>query len=355
MPFPSPRLIALPLGVNVSDNVEAGVILNKPYTPTKIPNPLRSEDRRQAMLLSHFAEEEYLMPFWIRHHAHMFDSAVLIDFEAADSTRKIVEEIAPTSWKVINSVTGASFEAARVDDQVVELEKSRPQDWHLALTTTEFLVHRNFRQGLAKHESEEKARFCHVRSFGIVGDDAKAVKKVEELSVQRSVYAEGEGRKGKREENNTYSKSFPLNRYLLTSPYRRFLHLNTLGKFNYRPGRHAMFPAPQEDDKFDCEAFIMKYQWTPWPEIIKRKLMVGQHIPPGDKNLRRGVQHTAVVDEKTLDEARQFDLQGLPLYDLKDLRCAVPERCPYHRIYQETYSPSEFKVTASQSKRYWGE
>ena len=46
--------------------------------------------------------------------------------------------------------------------------------------------------------------------------------------------------------------------------------------------------------------------------------MVGQHIPPSDRNLRRGVQHTAVVDEKTLDEARQFDLKGLPLYDLKD-------------------------------------
>ena len=109
MPFPSPRLIALPLGVNVSDNVEAGVILNNPYTPTKIPNPLRSEDRRQARLLSHFAEEEYLMPFWIRHHAHMFDSAVLVDFEAADSTRKTIEEIAPTSWKVIDSGVDVSL------------------------------------------------------------------------------------------------------------------------------------------------------------------------------------------------------------------------------------------------------
>jgi len=108
-----------------------------------------------------------------------------------------------------------------------------------------------------------------------------------------------------------------------------------------------MLPASQEDDKFDCEAFIMKYQWTPWPETIKRKLMVGKHIPPGDKNLSYGAQHTDVVDEKTLDEARQFDLQGLPLYDLRDLGCAVPERCPFHRIYQETCSPSEFKVTAS--------
>ena len=63
----------------------------------------------------------------------------------------------------------------------------------------------------------------------------------------------------------------------------------------------------------------------------------------------------SVVDEKTLDEARQFDLQGLPLYDLKDLRCGVPERCPYHRICQETVSPSEFKVTTSQSKRYGSE
>ena len=114
MPFPFPRVIALPNGENVSEEVEAGVVLNIPYTPTKIPNPLRSKSRRQVMLLERFAEEECLTPFWSRHHANTFHAEFLLDYNSTGSTRKIVEEIAP-SWKVIDSTTGAWFEAEKVE------------------------------------------------------------------------------------------------------------------------------------------------------------------------------------------------------------------------------------------------
>jgi hypothetical protein len=41
-------------------------------------------------LLSHFYNEEYLLPFWIEHHKKQFDYAILIDVKLDRDGSKII-------------------------------------------------------------------------------------------------------------------------------------------------------------------------------------------------------------------------------------------------------------------------
>lgn len=47
-------------------------------TPPK-PTPL-------IYLVSHMKNEAVLLPQWIRHHAHMFDGAIIIDYHSQDDS-----------------------------------------------------------------------------------------------------------------------------------------------------------------------------------------------------------------------------------------------------------------------------
>ena len=73
---------------------------------TQMPNFLskvHAPKRRKVMLITHFYNEEFLLPYWIRHHASMFDHAVLIDYGSTDNSRQIIQDLAPSTWSVILS------------------------------------------------------------------------------------------------------------------------------------------------------------------------------------------------------------------------------------------------------------
>ena len=51
-----------------------------------------------------------LLPYWIRHHASMFDMAILIDYNSTDQSLEIIRREAPKTWKVVSS-RNANFDA----------------------------------------------------------------------------------------------------------------------------------------------------------------------------------------------------------------------------------------------------
>src|SRR5690606_24647819 len=57
----------------------------------------------KTILLSHFYNESSLLTSWIRHHAPLFDQALLIDHHSTDSSRRIIAHEAPSSWRVVTS------------------------------------------------------------------------------------------------------------------------------------------------------------------------------------------------------------------------------------------------------------
>lgn len=88
-------------------------------------------------VITHFYNEEYLLPWWLEHHKKIFDHGILIDYASTDNSVKIIKEICP-NWEIVQSVNPefASFAC----DREVEHYESKLSGWRMALTTSEFLV-----------------------------------------------------------------------------------------------------------------------------------------------------------------------------------------------------------------------
>jgi hypothetical protein len=181
VPFPSARIIDL----SVSSNAAAAVLLR---------NPLRAQNelailvpqRRPTLLVSHFFNEAMLLPYWIQHHAPMFDKVVLIDYHSTDASRDIIRREAPSSWRVMQS-QNPLLNPAEQDSLVMSIESTFPGHWRIALTTTEFLVHPALREHLASVESSTSS-VLRFRSFEMVGSDSQPLTRFASLVKQRSAY-----------------------------------------------------------------------------------------------------------------------------------------------------------------------
>ena len=53
-------------------------------------------------VLTHFYNEEYLLPWWLDHHKKYFDHGILIDYASTDKSVEIIKEICPT-WTEVKS------------------------------------------------------------------------------------------------------------------------------------------------------------------------------------------------------------------------------------------------------------
>jgi hypothetical protein len=90
-------------------------------------------------VITHFYNEEYLLPFWLNHHKKYFDNGILIDYDSTDRSVNIIKEICP-NWTVIKS-RNRKFNALEVDGEINEIEDNHNlKGWRIALNVTEFLL-----------------------------------------------------------------------------------------------------------------------------------------------------------------------------------------------------------------------
>lgn len=87
-------------------------------------------------IISHFYNEEYLLPFWLNHHKKYFDHGIMIDYGSTDNSVEIIKEICP-DWE-IHPTRNAYFYAPWVETEVLEYE-AKIDGWRVVLNTTEFL------------------------------------------------------------------------------------------------------------------------------------------------------------------------------------------------------------------------
>jgi hypothetical protein len=88
-------------------------------------------------VMTHFYNEEYLLPWWLNHHKKYFDHGIMINYQSSDNSVNLIKEICPT-WEIIDTKND-SFGAAEVDKEVMDIEKSL-SGWRIVLNTTEFLI-----------------------------------------------------------------------------------------------------------------------------------------------------------------------------------------------------------------------
>jgi hypothetical protein len=87
-------------------------------------------------VVCHFYNEEFLLPWWLQHHKHIFDHGIMIDYASTDHSRDIIREICP-SWEIRPS-RNEFFDAKPIDDEVMDIEREL-DGWRVALNVTEFL------------------------------------------------------------------------------------------------------------------------------------------------------------------------------------------------------------------------
>ena len=90
------------------------------------------------VLVSHIRNEEYLLPFWLRHHKKYFDHGVIVDYNSTDNSVEVIKEICP-EWDVIPS-RNDKMETLIMDREIEDIEAFYSGCWKMCLSTTEFLV-----------------------------------------------------------------------------------------------------------------------------------------------------------------------------------------------------------------------
>lgn len=90
-----------------------------------------------ATLITHVYNEEFLLPFFIKHHQNLFDRFIVIYYKSDDNTLEILQTLAP-NWEVVPSRT-ENFDATELDSQITEIEKYLKGP-RVTLTITEFLI-----------------------------------------------------------------------------------------------------------------------------------------------------------------------------------------------------------------------
>lgn len=245
--------------------------MNKPLAwPTIFP-----PQRRPVILLSDFFNEELLLPYWIRHHAPMFDMAILIDYNSTDQSLDIIRREALKGWRVVRT-PNKNFDAEMADKELMDYEAMYPKAWKIVLTTTEFLVHSNLRAMLAEAENNRSTMAFRFRSLIMTGNDSVPFKRNMPLLKQRSQYA--------------YNPNQPNEKFGITI-YSRYLHRYPFARYDI--GRHNLRAMSWQ---WASVGFIAKYTYTPWPEVINRKLQIRARIPTSDFHRGLSFHHDITLD-----------------------------------------------------------
>ena len=293
LPYPNHELVALRV-----TSGQVVPILTYSFGPSR---PKRRHYPTLAMV-SHFYNEELMMPYWIFHHAHLFDEAIVIDQHSTDKSPQYFRDYAPSSWRLVNTSL-RDFDAAQTDEEVGRYEVELNSPWRISLTTTEFVVHPDVLSELNEMEREVEA--LRLPALRLIGNDTIPLRRFESLVRQRSLAALGEWITG----------------------YSRFFHRlrRSASRSNpYSPGRHGLeghrVAINDNTVKVGQHGWIAKFAFTPWPESLARKLQISHRIPESDKVRGLGAQHLWTKDkmEQERNALLSNSVELCSLYPLRD-------------------------------------
>jgi hypothetical protein len=235
----------------------------------------------QKTLIGHFYNEEFLLPFWIKHYG-MFDHGVLINHSSTDNSVALIRELAP-GWEIIDSKL-RNFDPIMTDFEVQKIEEAIP-GWKICLNISEFLV-----GNLEKVLKEcSKGGVEAISTTGVVMVDLypdRPINNLDSLITQKpwgiiesrlyDLLARG----------GTIKK---VAKYLVGYKYKfqhrsRLLHKKSIGA--YLVGRHTW----QQVDQKSSDLYTLWFGYSPWcKEFIGRKLSFASKLPPTQDGL--GMHH----------------------------------------------------------------
>ncbi|SFT17127.1 Glycosyl transferase family 2 [Sulfitobacter marinus] len=254
------------------------------------------------LIISHFFNEEYLLPWWLKHHRVLFDHGVLIDYHSTDRSIEICRELVP-NWEIISS-ENKNFSALACDFEVMKHEDRFPGAWKIALNTTEFLVGKHLDKIIERAETGNYLG-ASIPGTAMVDDNPEVTLDLNVPLVAQKFHG-------------FWESEFPLERvnfpWYFPRARTRLLHRHRFGA--YTPGRHSSMLTPLMDIS-KKELGIWWYGYSPWTaEFVARKAQIQTKMDPLDKEVGRGLQHLANDQEQQmrrkvlLDYAHDLTLPG---------------------------------------------
>lgn len=202
--------------------------------------------RMKRTLISHFYNEEYLLPWFLNHHKNIFDDGIMIDYHSTDSSCDIIKNICP-NWTIIKS-RNEYFDPQPVDDEVIELE-SKIEGWKICLNVTEQMI------GNYDLLSDSGGQFI-IPNFFFVD-----ISREENLDYSKPLY----------EQKKDGFAYFDNNGSLFSERCARSIHTGTVSY----PGAGRHFTHYTTD-----EIVLFYYGWCPFNEqSIARKLGMSVKVP----------------------------------------------------------------------------
>ena len=236
------------------------------------------------LLISHFFNEEYLLPYWLKHHRELFDHGILIDYHSTDRSVEICKELVP-HWEIVTS-ENKLFTGIMCDFEVMLHEKRFPDAWKLALNTTEFLVGDHLDSVTTWLDNNDYLA-GKIPAAIMVDDETNSLLNPDLPLVNQKHYG-------------FWELDFPfdeLDLWWIRFPLRsRLLHHYTIGA--YTPGRHGS-NLPRQHNINKEQLAIYWYAYSPWNEqFISRKDQIKNKVDPKDHStLGFGRQHMALRNE----------------------------------------------------------
>jgi len=58
--------------------------------------------KMKLTLISHFYNEEFLLPYWLSYHSKIFDHGILVNYRSTDDSVQMIRELTP-DWEIRES------------------------------------------------------------------------------------------------------------------------------------------------------------------------------------------------------------------------------------------------------------
>lgn len=219
-------------------------------------------------VICHFYNEEYILPWWLKHHKHIFDHGIMIDYNSTDSSVEIIKNICP-NWE-IRTTRNKWFDSAEVDAEVMDIERELT-GWRIALNVTEFLY------GNLEHLPDDSGYAQYLISNYVFVDmqDRLATGELSTLVHDRPLHDQRSW--GYDEfQNKGISRAGNMARM------HRSIHNYPI---EYSPGRHWGAGRPRSFS----DLVIFYYGWADASDPgIKRKMQIQEKMSAHDKELNAG-------------------------------------------------------------------
>jgi len=227
-------------------------------------------------IFSHFYNEEYLLPFWLKHHRNMFDHGVMVNYASTDASVDIIRELCPT-WEIHDSKNDM-FDAKKLQPEMQEYESAH-DGWKVVLNTTEFLI---ANMDILDNTNADKLIFrAHIM-----------------VDSLENMWNEPDPNTPLVESRtNGIDTIDPKNAGFTRDRGCRLMH--RVPNFVYGLGRHYY-----KETTHDMH--VLWYGFSPLTEkMLERKLQIKSRIPQEDMDSGLGAEHL-YTKEKMLQEAERF-------------------------------------------------